>query len=135
MTLDILNILDSSKKLLKIELRVLEDYSMKYFALVQYDEMLALAGVANNIRNYSLRILKGFYLYASKETNMKKFFSTTNVVVKTEKLMTIFELSRSCLLSLVEDKNFIAQEDCSQILIDILLAGVETARNKITLDG
>ena len=135
MMLDALNVLDSSKRLLKVDFRVLEDYITKYFSLVQYDEMLALAGVANNIRNYSLRILKGFYLYSSKEMNVKKFFSTSNLVVKTEKLMTIFELSRSCLLSLVEDRKFIAQEDCSQVLIDILLAGVEAARNKITLDG
>lgn len=129
MTLDILSILDNSKRLIKQSLRPLEDYAMDFFNLVQYDEPSALGTLVNNLGRYPLRILKNFYLYASKDVVVRKSFSTLNTVVRTEKLVTLFELSRSCLMSLVDDQKVISSSDYSPLLIEVVLLSNEKSKS------
>ena len=124
MTLDILNMLDNCKRLLRTDMQALEDYVMTFLGFVQYDEPTALGTIVQQLSVYSLRILKNFYLSAGQQLPAKKgaFGGTTPVVVKTEKLVTLFELSRSCLLSLIEDQQLIRAEHFSATLLDMLVA-------------
>ena len=129
MTLDILSILDNSKRLVKQSLRPLEDYAMEFFNIVQYDEPTALSTLVSNLGRYPLRILKNFYLYASKEVVVRKSFSSLNTVVRTEKLVTLFELSRSCLISLVDDQKAICAADYSPHLIEVVLLASDKSKS------
>ena len=128
MTLDSLAVLEGSKRHVKSDLRVLEDYCLNYFSLVQYDEPTALNNIVQHLSKYPLRVLKNFYLYAGKDVAVRKGLTSSNLVIKTEKLVTIFELSRSCLCSLVEDQHYIDQEDYSPELTQLLLTAGERSK-------
>ena len=128
MILDVLFILDNSKRYVFSSLRTLEDYALDFFNIIQYDEPSALSTLVSSLGKYPLRILKNFYLYASKDVQVRKSFSSSSIVVKTEKLVTLFELSRSCLLSLVEDQKIIDPHDFSSKLVEIILASNEKAK-------
>jgi hypothetical protein len=128
MTLDALAILDGSKRLVKVDLRPLEDYCMNYFSLVQYDEPTALNNIVQHMATYPLRTLKNYYLYSGKDITLRKGLTSSALVIKTEKLVTIFELSRSCLCSLVEDRHHINQDDCSPDLIQLLLTANDRSK-------
>lgn len=128
MELDLNTILLSCKKFISTGIESLEAYSTKFFELVVYDKPTALNNLVNNLKDYSLRILKNFYLFSSKEFMQRKASGSSNLVVKTEDLVTLFELSRSCLISLVEDHKIIQEGDYSSTIVELVVGGNEQAK-------
>lgn len=120
MLLDIQSLLLSCKNFVNQDLSSLEHYYQKFFELVTYDEPTALSNLVSNLSVYPLRLLKHFYLFASKDNYQRKSVISSNYVVKTEKMVTLFELSRSCLISLVEDQKVIEDSHYSDVLVELV---------------
>jgi hypothetical protein len=129
MELDIKTIFLTCKKFVQHQIESLETYALKFFDLVTFDEPTALNNLVSHLGTYPLRLLKNFYLFSSKDGQQLKSLTGSSYVVKTEKLVTIFELSRACLLSLVEDQKIVAEQDFSNGLVEIVVAGNEQAKS------
>jgi hypothetical protein len=106
----------------------LEAYAEKFFELVVYDKPTALSNLVTYLPEYPLRILKNFYLFASRDGGQRKSVIGSSYVVKTEDLVTIFELSRSCLISLVEDQKIIVDTDFSNTIVELVVQGNERSK-------
>jgi hypothetical protein len=129
MELDLRTVLLSCKKFIFQNLDSMEAYMTRFFDLITYDKPTALSNIVNNLNAYPLRVLKNFFLFSSKEFIQKKGSGGSNFVVKTEDLVTVFELSKSCLISLVEDQNFIEDKDFCNTLIELVVGGNEQAKS------
>lgn len=129
MDLDLKTILLSCRKFVTYNIDPLESYSSKFFELITYDKPTALSNLVNHLPMYPLRVLKNFFLFSSKDFMQKKGSGGSNFIVKTEDLVTVFELSKSCLISLVEDQKFIEDQDYSNFIVEIVVEGNEKAKS------
>lgn len=120
MALDIQSLCIACKNFISYEVSILNQYFSKFFELITYEEPTALSNLVGNLSVYPLRILKNFYLFTAKEILQRKSVSNSNFVVKTEKMVTLFELSKSCLISLVEDQKIVIDSDFCETLIEFV---------------
>jgi hypothetical protein len=131
MLLDIRSLLMSCKNFMGQDLSDLENYYQKFFELVTYDEPTALSNLVSNLDAYPLRLLKHFYLFTAKDSLQRKSVINSNYIVKTEKMVTLFELSRSCLTSLVEDQKIIEESHFSDTLVELVVAANAEAKHEV----
>ena len=100
---------------------------------MEYDEPTALRNLVEGLQTYQLRILKNFYLYAgAKESAPRKVaFKSNSLVVKTEKLVTLFELARSCLIAMLDDEKVIVTSDYSPAVVETILSANDKAKQML----
>ena len=106
MKIDLMAVINSAKTSIDYPFEETINYAIQFVCNFTEDEMVGMSIISKYLNVYSLKILKGLYLYNNQEVfSVSKFFSSDSkkkVVVKKEKLQKLFELAQNNIVALIE---------------------------------